>query len=134
MSKRRENFFSILLISNDPFFAETLNDQLSKEFRIIIYRFNHDEIRLALQVSKPILLIWDCTCLTNKEEYMINWLRDHFPKRAILAIIPEENMDIDERLCNKGVNLVLPKTMPDFNENLKNYVQAIISDLTKKCA
>ncbi|MBD3267387.1 hypothetical protein GF373_12025 [bacterium] len=134
MKNEKNRKKSIIYLGDDLEFVEKYKKIVRNDFGIQFISFKQDDIREALRVSFPILMILDFPAKPDPRTSIINWLRDHFHGRPIVALLDCPTDEGIQKIRHRGVNLILDKNSPDFPIALREFIQAMDSDQAMKYA
>jgi hypothetical protein len=120
----------VLLFSHEENFTQALRDYFEQHHQLHLIAVQPKEFRTALRWRIPLLILWDQEPGQSNPEYVLQWLRDHFTKRPIIALVKQGERAIMSGMCNKGINFVLDRSKEDFFDSLGVFTTAVLADRT----
>ncbi|MFB3789646.1 MAG: hypothetical protein ACE15F_25105 [bacterium] len=123
-----DSTLSILLITED----ETLHERCVREFRarfnLEVHRYQNTYVKETLRVFRPAAVIWDGRRLPPRWVALVAWMREHFPKRPVIALLDGENEEVSRELHRLGVTAQLDAGSDSFFETLQMHLFAVVLD------
>lgn len=121
-----------LLISDDNALFQRIRNSLRDRFNMQLSRYGEDQLWDSLRHDKPLVVIWDGQNPSPKWSHLIDWIREHFHGRPIIALLRENDGLMDEKLNQHGIHLILDMSSDSYIDRLLVNIFAIILDYERE--
>ncbi len=124
----RDSSLSVLLITEDEKLHERCAREFQARFNLEVHRFENAYVKETLRLARPAAVIWDGRRLAPRWEVLVVWIREHFPKRPVIALLDGENEEVSRKLHRLGISAQLDTRSVSFFETLQVHLFAIVLD------